>query len=116
MAGTKEPVSADMQEIGEHIKTYRKKKGLTLEGLAEDLGGTYSAKILSQYEHGCINIGARALLDLSWELGVTPNQLFPGWIVEEGQDEAVNDFMLLNEGNRKIVRDLIKGLLENQKN
>lgn len=114
MAEKKEPISDDMEEIGANIKRYRKQKKLTLEQLADKLGGSYSAKILCQYEHGYINIGSQAMIDISCALAVTPNQLYPGWITEQQQDEAVTDFMLLNKGNQEAVRNLIKTLLENQ--
>ncbi|MCC8098929.1 MAG: helix-turn-helix domain-containing protein [Clostridiales bacterium] len=43
MAEKKEPISDDMEEIGANIKRYRKQKKLTLEQLADNLGGSYSA-------------------------------------------------------------------------
>ncbi|MCD7785711.1 MAG: helix-turn-helix domain-containing protein [Oscillospiraceae bacterium] len=115
MAEKREAISADMEELGANIKRYRRKKKLTLEGLAGKLGGTYNAKILSEYEHGYRNVGSRAIIDISNALEVTPNEIFPAWLVESQQDEALTDFMLLDSGNQEAVRTLIKTLLANQK-
>lgn len=114
MAARKEPISDDMEEIGANIKRYRKQCGLTLERLAEKLGGRYTAKVLSQYEHGYINIGSQAIIDMAFALSVTPNQLYPAWISENQQDEAISDFLQLDKGNQDAVRNLIRSLLANQ--
>ncbi|MCD7825529.1 MAG: helix-turn-helix domain-containing protein [Clostridiaceae bacterium] len=114
MARKREPISDDMEELGANIKRYRKENHFTLQELADTLGGTFSTKILSEYEHGYINIGSEAVIAIANALGTTPNELYPAWIVETHTDEAVTGFMRLNEGNKEAVRVLIQTLLKNQ--
>ena len=59
----------DMTEIGRRIATYRKEKGLTQMGLANQLGVSYQA--VSNWERGESMPDIAKLEDLSRELGVS---------------------------------------------
>ncbi len=129
MAGKRDPISDDMAEIGQNIRKFRKGADLSLNDLAGILKKNYSAKMLSQYENGYINISSGVIIDIASELNVTPNQLYPAWLLGDcqdntdtasvpadnsTQDDAFALFRRLNNGNQDAVIGLMKTLLKNQ--
>ena len=115
--------------IGEKIKAARLAKGMTQEELGEILGVQKSA--VAKYENGrIVNIKRSTLKKISDVLGIRPSELIyekieknPVGMAElhfemiEDIDltDLFQDFKLLDERERKIVKDLAHSLAENKK-
>ena len=63
----------DMTEIGRRIETYRKEKGMTQMGLANQLGVSYQA--VSNWERGVSMPDISKLEELSKELGASIDEI-----------------------------------------
>lgn len=116
-------------DIGKKIKEARLAKGMTQEDLGKILGVQKSA--IAKYENGrIVNIKRSTLKKISDVLGIRPSEL----IYEEIEKNPVKtaelhfeilmdedfvgmfpDFHSLDEGKRKIVKDLVHSLAETKK-
>lgn len=61
--------------FGERLKLARKKAGLSLDGLVEELGGAVTKQALSKYERGLMMPGSKVLTELAQALDVTLDYL-----------------------------------------
>lgn len=115
--------------IGEKIKSARIAKGLTQEELGEILGVQRSA--IAKYENGrVVNIKRSTLKKISNVLGIRPSELIYEEIeknpsgaaerhIEIIMDDDINDifddFKLLEDSQKKIVKDLVHSLAATKK-
>lgn len=116
--------------IGEKIKIARQAKGMTQEELGKILGVQKSA--IAKYENGrVVNIKRSTLKKISDVLEIRPAELiFEGKIkknpvevaerhfeiiMDEDIAEIFDDFKLLDEAQRKIVKDLVHNLAASSK-
>lgn len=115
--------------IGEKIKSARIAKGMTQEELGEILGVQRSA--IAKYENGrVVNIKRSTLKKISNVLGIRPSELIyeeieknPAGIAEKHLDlildedinEIFDDFKLLDDSQKKIVKDLVRSLAATKK-
>ena len=115
--------------IGEKIKSARIDKGMTQEELGKILGVQKSA--IAKYEKGrVVNIKRSTLKKISDVLGIRPSELLyeeieknPVGMAEKHYEiimdvdisEMFDDFKLLDDAQRKIVKDLIKSLAATKK-
>jgi transcriptional regulator with XRE-family HTH domain len=115
--------------IGEKIKAARIAKGMTQEELGEILGVQKSA--IAKYEKGrVVNIKRSTLKKISEVLGIRPSELIyeeieksPAKaaerhieiIMDEDISDIFDDFKMLDEAQRKIVKDLVHNLAETKK-
>lgn len=109
--------------VGNNIKKYRKENGLTLKELAEKVNLTEAT--IQKYEAGNIKkIDVEMLKKISDALNVLPENLTE-WGKKEyqqyreerqGEQEAkvIKMYNLLTPGHKKVVRELMKNLLECQ--
>lgn len=114
--------------IGEKIKNARLAKGLTQEALGELLGVQKSA--IAKYESGrVVNIKRSTLQKISDILGIRPAELITdiekdpvetaekhaAILLDKDFSELYEDFKLLDEAQRKIVKDLVRNLAATKK-
>ena len=115
--------------IGEKIKSARIAKGMTQEELGEILGVQRSA--IAKYENGrVVNIKRSTLKKISNVLGIRPSELIyeeieknPAGaaerhieiIMDEDINEIFDDFKLLDDSQKKIVKDLVRSLAATKK-
>jgi transcriptional regulator with XRE-family HTH domain len=115
--------------IGEKIKSARIAKGMTQEELGEILGVQRSA--IAKYENGrVVNIKRSTLKKISNVLGIRPSELIyeeieknPAGMAEKHLDlildedinEIFDDFKLLDDSQKKIVKDLVHSLAATKK-
>lgn len=114
--------------IGEKIKNARLAKGLTQEALGELLGVQKSA--IAKYESGrVVNIKRSTLQKISDILGIRPAELITdiekdpvetaekhaAILLDKDFSELYEDFQLLDEAQRKIVKDLVRNLAATKK-
>ena len=119
----------DNMNIGEKIKSARIAKGMTQEELGKILGVQKSA--IAKYEKGrVVNIKRTTLKKISDVLGIRPSELIyeeieknPAGmaerhfeiIMDEDISEMFDDFKILDEAQRKIVKDLVHSLAATKK-
>jgi len=70
----KQPNPTD-ELVGQHIKAYRLKSGLSQTELAEKLGITFQQ--IQKYEKGINRVGAGRLFEIARMLGIAIEDLFP---------------------------------------
>lgn len=116
--------------IGEKIRTARIAKGMTQEELGKKLGVQKSA--IAKYESGrVVNIKRTTLKKISDVLEIRPAELIFTeeieaapvktaerhfeMIMDEDISEIFDDFKLLDEAQRKIVKDLVHNLAQTKK-
>ena len=117
--------------IGEKIKAARISKGMTQEELGKLLGVQKSA--VAKYENGrVVNIKRSTLKKISDILEIRPSELISveeeikkapeemaerhfQIIMDADISEMFDDFKLLDEAQRKIVKDLVKNLAATKK-
>lgn len=116
--------------IGEKIKAARIAKGMTQEELGKILGVQKSA--IAKYENGrVVNIKRTTLKKISDVLDIRPAELIFTeeiqknpvkmaerhfeMIMDEDISEIFDDFKLLDEVQRKIVKDLVRNLVQTKK-
>lgn len=115
--------------IGEKIRSARIAKGMTQEELGEILGVQRSA--IAKYENGrVVNIKRSTLKKISNVLGIRPSELIyeeieknPAGMAEKHLDlildedinEIFDDFKLLDDSQKKIVKDLVRSLAATKK-
>lgn len=117
-------------DIGEKIKAARIAKGMTQEELGKLLGVQKSA--VAKYESGrVVNIKRSTLKKISDILEIRPSELIfaeeikkaPEALAERHVEiimdadisEMFDDFKLLDETQRKIVKDLVRSLAQTKK-
>jgi transcriptional regulator with XRE-family HTH domain len=117
-------------DIGLKIKTARQAKGMTQEELGEILGLQKSA--IAKYESGrVVNIKRSTLKKISDVLDIPPFELVfdeeikraPAemaerhfeMIIDEDLNDIFADFKILDEAQKKIVKDLIRSLAATKK-
>lgn len=115
-------------DIGEKIKKARLEKGLTQEALGDLLGVQKSA--IAKYESGrVVNIKRSTLQKISEILGIRPAELITdiekdpvgtatlhaAILMDRDFSELYEDFKLLDEAQRKIVKDLVRNLAATKK-
>lgn len=118
-------------DIGEKIKRARIAKGMTQEELGKILGVQKSA--IAKYESGrVVNIKRSTLKTISEVLEIRPSELISieeeikeapeemaerhfQIIMDADISEMFDDFKLLDEAQRKIVKDLVKSLAATKK-
>ena len=115
-------------DIGEKIKNARLAKGLTQEALGDLLGVQKSA--IAKYESGrVVNIKRSTLQKISEILGIRPAELITdievdpvgtaekhaAILMDRNFSELYEDFQLLDEAQRKIVKDLVRNLAATKK-
>lgn len=116
--------------IGEKIRSARINKGMTQEELGKLLGVQKSA--VAKYESGrVVNIKRSTLKKISDILEIRPSELIFTEEIERNPigaaerhveilmdadiSEIFDDFKLLDEAQRKIVKDLIRNLAQTKK-
>lgn len=117
----------DQVDIGEKIRAARLEKGMTQEALGELLGVQKSA--IAKYESGrVVNIKRSTLKKISDILGIKPSELIfdaeiktdpvgmaqrhVEMVMDEDLNELFDDFKVLDQKQRKLVKDLVKSLAE----
>ncbi len=108
-------------EIGEKIKNARLEKGMTQQELGNIVGVQKSA--IAKYENGrVVNIKRSTLQKIASALNMRPSELLfdespkdtAGLHVKIITDlelmDAIKDYYLLSEENKRMVRDLIRSL------
>lgn len=115
--------------VGEKIRTARIAKGMTQEELGKILGLQKSA--IAKYEKGrVVNIKRSTLKKISEVLEIRPSELIyeeieksPAEtaerhieiIMNEDISEIFDDFKILDDAQKKIVKDLIRSLASTKK-
>ena len=112
-------------EIGQKIKKARLERGLTQQELGNLVGVQKSA--IAKYENGrVVNIKRSTLQKITKALNIRPSELLFNETPKDTADlhvkiitdfelmDAIRDYYLLNEENRRIVRDLIRSLKKSE--
>lgn len=95
----------DQEKIGKYISENRKKKGLTQEDLAENLGVSKNA--VSKWERGLNLPDASIMLNLCEQIGISLNELFAGEkirdkdIEKQAEKNILELFKFNNDKNKK---------------
>ena len=110
-----------MVEIGQKIKKARLERGLTQQELGNIVGVQKSA--IAKYESGrVVNIKRSTLQTIAKALNIRPSELIFNESPRDAADlhvriitdfelmEAIKDYYVLSEENKRMVRDLIKSL------
>jgi len=112
-------------EIGQKIKKARLERGLTQQELGTMVGVQKSA--IAKYESGrVVNIKRSTLQTIAKALNIRPSELIFNESPKDAADlhvriitdfelmEAIKDYYVLSEENKRIVRDLIKSLTKSE--
>ena len=99
----------DKKTVGGNIRQQRRKKGMTQENLANEIGEDISNKTVSRYEKGEDHMSMCTFLTIAEKLGVTPNDLSPARLLAN-RKEPPPEYYGLNEQNRVIADDFIRAL------
>lgn len=86
----------DYKALGQRMKQYRKRKGMTQERLAERLD--ISVSYVSRVERGAVKVSLETLAKIAAVLEVSPADLLGGM--------AKNDFNYLNRELAEIVQNM----------
>lgn len=110
-----------MMEIGQKIKKARLERGLTQQELGNMVGVQKSA--IAKYESGrVVNIKRSTLQKITKALNLRPSELIFNESPRDAAElhvriitdfelmDALRDYYVLSEENRKMVRDLIRNL------
>lgn len=108
-------------EIGQKIKKARLERGLTQQELGGIIGVQKSA--IAKYESGrVVNIKRSTLQKIAKALNIRPSELIFSESPRDAADlhvkiitdfelmEAIKDYYVLSEENKRMVRDLIRSL------
>lgn len=108
-------------EIGQKIKKARLERGLTQKELGEIIGVQKSA--IAKYESGrVVNIKRSTLQKIAKALNIRPSELIFSESPKDAAElhvriitdfelmEAIKDYYVLSEENKRMVRDLIRSL------
>lgn len=114
-----------MVEIGQKIKKARLERGLTQQELGSMVGVQKSA--IAKYESGrVVNIKRSTLQTIAKALNIRPSELIFTESPKDAADlhvrvitdfelmEAIKDYYVLSEENKRMVRDLIKSLKKSE--
>ena len=107
----------DSVVIGQKIKHFRKKQGLTQEQLAEKVGNGCSNKIISRYEHGLTQMSIGTYFAIIDSLGISPSDLAPNRFRSKSDQLyiAANDkYDALNREHRRMIDEIISALLKQE--
>lgn len=66
------------EEVGEKLRRIRVDRGLSLQDVERESGGSWKAAVVGSYERGDRNISATRLLELAEFYGVSPADVLPG--------------------------------------
>lgn len=108
-------MNVDYELIGKRIKEARKKRAMTQERLAEELG--VSIGYVSQLERGITKISLNTLAAISGILNCDMGELVTGSSVRRNDylgDELSERIELLDNRERKLLLDLINSILRNR--
>lgn len=108
-------MNVDFKMIGERIRLARKRMGYTQEKLAELLDVTIG--YVSQVERGATKISLDLLAEIASVLNCDLSDFLCGASIRTEQyyvKEIGEEFKLLNEKEKKLVRSFIRLLLENR--
>ena len=105
----KKQEAEDKKAVGGNIKEYRKKKRMTQENLAEEVGENVSNKTISRYEKGGNHMSMCTFLTIAEKLGVTPNDLSPARLLVN-RKEPPPEYYALSDQNRVVADDFIRAL------
>ena len=112
-------------EIGQKIKKARLERGLTQQELGAIVGVQKSA--IAKYESGrVVNIKRSTLQKIAKALNIRPSELVFNESPKEAAElhvriitdfelmDALKDYYVLSEENKRMVRDLIRGLKKSE--
>ena len=106
-------MAIDYYVIGERLKTYRLKKGLTQETLAEKLG--VSVAFLSRIERGSSHVNLARLSQICEIIGVSEGEILNGVSVSSKNYLTTEFNSLLKDcppEKLKIVYKVVKAIVE----
>ena len=112
-------------DIGQKIKKARLERGLTQQELGNIIGVQKSA--IAKYENGrVVNIKRSTLQKIAKALNIRPSELVFNDTPKDAANlhvkiitdfelmEAIKDYYLLSEENRRTIRDLIRNLKKSE--
>lgn len=112
-------------EIGQKIKKARLERGLTQQELGNIVGVQKSA--IAKYENGrVVNIKRSTLQKIAKALNIRPSELVFNESPKDTANlhvkiltdfelmEAIKDYYVLSEENKKMIRDLIRSLKKSE--
>lgn len=112
-------------DIGQKIKKARLERGLTQQELGALVGVQKSA--IAKYESGrVVNIKRSTLQKITKALNIRPSELLFNDTPKDAANlhvkiitdfelmEAIKDYYLLSEENRRMIRDLIRNLKKSE--
>ena len=109
-----EPVSinVDLVEIGEKIRMFREKRGLTQNDLACKMNGRCDARTISKYERGEEEMKFTRFFYICSALEVMPNELLPEDVlfVMEKYSNSYSEYGHLDEIHKPIADYIIDSL------
>lgn len=108
------PLNENTAEIGKNLKAARKVNKMTQEDLAWEVGEGCSAKVISEYENGYVNMGVCNLIDMADALGVQPGQLMPKRETDNAVDRVQAMAGKLNVNNLALIEQMMKTMLMQQ--
>ena len=97
--------------VGEQIRIYRKKAGLTQMALADKVGDVGYQKYISDYEHGIDHMPIPVFFAIIEALHVSPSDILPPRLYGKNRN-VFDEYLSLNEEHREAVRLLIQSLLK----
>ena len=104
--------TSDSPSLGGIIRERRESMGLTQKQLAAAVGSC-SPKTISQYEKGKCPAEVETYFSLAETLRLTPNDIAPKRLMENAAS-GMGDYARLTVGNKRIVDQLIIGVLKIQ--
>lgn len=113
----KDKIKSDvLQTLGNNIKQFRLRKGLSQENLACEL--QKSVNFVSLLENGKTGLSIQTIIDICKALNTDPNAIFTGIIdpIDSTSDSYItNSLNLFNEQDKSIVVNLISYILNSKK-
>ena len=100
----------DLAGTGDKIRLWRNRRGYTQEALAERMGGNCTGKQVSYWENGVHEIGLQSFFRIVEVLGVTPNDLSPGRLLESAETRQNPLYPRLEAADRENVDFMISRL------
>lgn len=100
------------KRIGSAIQRVRESKGMTRGELAAILGADEDA--VTQYEDGTILMDVDTLFAVTMALGVTPNDIAPGSVMESAAS-GLGDYARLSDKSKRMVDQVITMFLRDQR-
>lgn len=100
------------KRVGKAIQRVRESKGMTRGELAEILGADEEA--VTQYEDGSVLMDVDTMFSMTKALGVTPNDIAPGSVMESAAS-GLGDYARLNDKGKRMVDQVIAMFLRDQR-